>query len=144
MKKKPNLMAAMTPFPYSVKLDTLLSNARQLMKEHDVHHLPIMDDNKIVGVIARRDIKARKEIRLITEDKSKLQIKDAYISDPYIISVDEPLENVLLNMAEKRHSAALVIKHDKLVGILTYIDVCRYLGKYLKDKYSKPEDDEAA
>jgi len=137
-------MAAMTPFPYSVKLDTLLSDARQLMKEHNVNHLPIVDDNKIVGVIARRDIKVRKEIRLITEDKTKLKIKDAYISNPYIISVDEPLENVLLMMADKCLSAALVIKHGKLVGILTYIDVCRYLGKYLKDKFSKPEDDEVA
>lgn len=144
MKNKPNLMAAMTPFPYSVKLDTLLSDARKLMKEHNVSHLPIVSESKIVGMIARRDIKARKEIQLITEDKTKLQIKDAYISDPYITSMDEPLENVLLTMAEKRHSAALVIKHGKLVGILTYIDVCRYLGTYLKDKYSKPDDNEAA
>ncbi len=143
MKKKPNLMAAMTPFPYSVTLNTLLRDARTLMKEHDVNHLPIIDQNKIVGIIARRDIRARKEIRMQTEDKSKLQVKDAYIAEPYIVDVNEPIENVLLTMAEKRHNAALVIKHGKLVGIFTYIDVCRYLGNYLKDKFSTVDDNAA-
>lgn len=143
MKKKPNLMAAMTPFPYSVTLDTLLSDARKLMEEHNVNHLPIMDQKKIVGIIARRDIKARKEVHINTEDKSKLQVKDAYIAEPYIVDVNEPLENVLLTMAEVRHHAALVIKHGKLVGIFTYIDVCRYLGNYLKDKFSTVDNNAA-
>ena len=35
--EKPNLMSAMTPFPYSVTLDTLFSDARKLMKEHGMH-----------------------------------------------------------------------------------------------------------
>lgn len=144
MKKKPNLMAAMTPFPYSVQLDTLLSEARSMMREHSVNHLPVMDEKEIIGVITRKDIKARKEIRKNTEDKSKLQIKDAYVSMPYIVDINEPLENVLLNMAENHHSAVLIVKHNKLVGIFTYIDVCRYLGKYLKEKFSKPGDNEAA
>ncbi|NNC67760.1 MAG: CBS domain-containing protein [Gammaproteobacteria bacterium] len=134
MKKKPNLMTAMTPFPYSVTLDTLFSDARKLMKEHSVNYLPIMDEKKLVGVIARHDIKARKKIRLVTEDKSKLQIKDAYIAKPYVVDIHEPPENVLLAMAKLRHSATLVIKQEKLVGILTYLDVCRYMGNYLKEK----------
>ena len=143
MKKKPNVMAAMTPFPYSVTLNTLLSDARKLMKEHDVSHLPIIDEKKIVGIIARRDIRARKEIRLHTEDKNSLQVKDAYIAEPYIVDVNEPLENILLTMAEKRNSAALVVKHGKLVGIFTYIDVCRYLGNYLKEKFSSVDNNAA-
>ena len=136
-------MAAMTPFPYSVHLDTLLTDARTLMKSHNVNHLPIIEDNKIVGVISRRDIRARKEVKLSTDDKSNLRIQDAYVSKPYIVGIHEPLENVLLTMAEMRHSAALVVKHEKLVGILTYIDVCRYLGNYLKEKYSSSNNDAA-
>lgn len=136
-------MAAMTPFPYSVRLETLLSDARSLMKEHGVNHLPIVNDKNIVGMIARRDIRARKEIHLITEDKSKLKVNDAYIAKPYIVDIGEPLENVLLTMAEMRHSAALVVKHEKLVGILTYIDVCRYLGNYLKEKFASTDNNAA-
>lgn len=143
MKKKPNVMAAMTPFPYSVTLNSLLSDARKLMKEHNVNHLPIIEENKIVGIIARRDIRARKEIRLQTEDKRTLKVKDAYIAAPYIVDVHEPLENILLTMADMRHSAALVVKHEKLVGIFTYIDVCRYLGNYLKEKFSSIDNNVA-
>jgi len=143
MKKKPNLMSAMTPFLYSVTLDTLFSDARKLMKEHGMNHLPIMDEKKLVDVIARRDIKARKEIGLVKEDKSKLQIKDAYIAKPYIVDIHGPLENVLLAMTELRHSVTLVIKHEKLVGILTYLDVCRYMGNYLKEKFASIDNDAA-
>ncbi|MCZ6566633.1 MAG: CBS domain-containing protein [Gammaproteobacteria bacterium] len=144
MKKKPNLMAAMTPFPYSVQLHTLLSDATKLMQEHEVHHLPIMEQREIVGVITKHDIKARGALLLENEDEGKLQVKDACISVPYIVDINEPLENVLLTMAKKHQNSALVTKHDKLVGIFTYIDVCRYLGLYLKEKFSTSDGNEAA
>ena len=144
MKRKPNLKAAMTPFPYSVQLHTLLSDAKMLMQEHNVKHLPVMDQRKIVGVITGSDIKARRELSLNNEDEDKLQIKDAYISAAYIVDINEPLENVLLTMAEKHNDSALVTKHEKLVGIFTYIDVCRYLGLYLKERFPSPGGNEAA
>lgn len=144
MDKKPNLMAVMTPFPYSVKLDSLFSYAKNLMRKHKVNHLPVMEGNKIIGVITGRDLRSRKRLLLNDEDKSKLQIKDAYISAPYIVDIHQPLEDVLLTMANKHHNSALVTKNKKLVGIFTYIDVCRYFGEYLKNKYSPPENNNAA
>jgi len=144
MDRKPNLMAVMTPFPYFVKLDTLFSDAKKLMQKHNVNHLPVMEGSKIVGVITERDIRSRKELRLKTENKQKLQIKDAYISPPYIVDIHESLEEVLLTMAEKHYNSALVTKHKKLVGIFTYIDVCRYFGRYLQLKFSPPKNDDAA
>jgi CBS domain-containing protein len=144
MDKKPTLMAVMTPFPYSVKLDSLFSYAKNLMQQHKVNHLPVMEGAEIIGVITSRDLRSRKKLQLNNEDKSKLRVKDAYISVPYVVDIHQPLEDVLLTMANKHHNSALVTKNKKLVGIFTYIDVCRYFGEYLKNKYSSPENNDAA
>jgi len=51
MKKVPTLKSAMIPFPYSVQLETTLNSVRKLMQEHNIHHIPVMNNGKIVGVI---------------------------------------------------------------------------------------------
>ena len=135
MKKIPTLTAAMTPFPYSVTLETSLVEARQMMVEHHIHHLPVMSGEKIFGVITQRDIDAIQNLMLDRGSNEILEVRHAYIAKPYIVDINEPLENVLLTMADKHIGAAVITKHQKLAGVFTFIDVCRFFGEYLKTKF---------
>ena len=142
MKKIPTLKAAMTPFPYSVTLDTTLAAVRKLMQEHNIHHIPVMNSGKIVGVITERDVEVRQEMR--SDDEQSLEVLHAHMSKPYIVDINEPIENVLLTMANKRIGATVITKHGKLVGVFTYIDACRYFGEYLQARFPKNNDNDAA
>ena len=135
MKKIPTLTAAMTPFPYSVTLETSLVEARQMMVEHHIHHLPVMSGEKIFGVITQRDIDAIQNLMLDRGSNEILEVRHAYIAKPYIVDINEPLENVLLTMADKQIGAAVITKHQKLAGVFTFIDACRFFGEYLKTKF---------
>ena len=73
-----------------------------------------------------------------------LSVRDLYITDPYIVSVDEPLDNVLLTMAERHIGSAIVTRAGKLVGMFTAVDACRTFGNYLRERFPPPGSGEAA
>jgi len=121
MKKLPVLKTAMTPFPCSV--------AR---------------DHKVVGVITDRDMTSARHVHAQSNDRGRLSVSDLYMVDPCIVSLDEPLENILLTMAERHIGSAIVARAGKLVGVFTSMDACRIFGKYLHEHASQPGDDTVA
>ena len=143
MKKKPTLKAAMTPFPYSVQLETTLTAVRKLIQDHNIHHIPVMNSGEIVGVITGRDVEAREKM-VNADNEQSLEVLHVPMSKPYIVDINEPLEDVLLTMANKRVGATVITKHGKLVGVFTYIDACRYFGEYLQAKFPKINGNHAA
>jgi acetoin utilization protein AcuB len=144
MSKLPTLKTAMTPFPYSVDLDASFDEASQLMGRHNVRHLPVTDSHSVVGVITDRDMTSAMHVRSKSGDAGDLNVKDLYIADPYVVSVDEPLDNVLLTMAERHIGSAIVTRAGKLVGMFTSVDACRTFGEYVREHSPKPTDDDVA
>ena len=58
MSLPPSLKKAMTPFPYSIDLNAPVKEARRIMEEHGVHHLPVTEEHRLCGIITHRDILA--------------------------------------------------------------------------------------
>jgi FOG: CBS domain len=46
----------MTPDPVTVQADTAVSDAATLMVERDVSRLPVLDGDRLVGIISKSDI----------------------------------------------------------------------------------------
>ena len=144
MKKMPVLKTAMTPFPYSVGLDASFDEASELMGHHNVRHLPVTREHRVIGVITDRDMTSAMHVRVQSNDGGDLRVSDLYMTDPYIVSMDEPIENVLLTMAERHIGSAIVTKAGKLVGIFTSVDACRIFGEYLREHFPHSMDDDVA
>ena len=140
----PALTSVMTPFPYSVALEASFDEASELMGRHNVRHLPVTRDHEVVGVITDRDMTSAMHVRSQSSDSDSLSVSDLYIADPYIVSVDEPLDSVLLTMAERHIGSAIVTKAGKLVGMFTSLDACRSFGEYLHEQFPQPTGDEVA
>jgi len=144
MKKTPLLTAVMTPFPHSVDLDASFDEASNLMGHHNVRHLPVTHDNRVVGVITDSDMTSATNLHSSPASAGSLSVRDLYMSDPYIVSVDEPLDKVLLTMAERHIGSAIVTKAGKLVGMFTSVDACRSFGEYLRGQFPQRGGDEVA
>lgn len=144
MKNPPSLTHAMTPFPYSVDLNATFDEASQLMGHHNVRHLPVTDNHAVVGMLTDRDMTSAMRVHARSGGAGELTVRDLYIADPYVVSVDEPLDNVLLAMAGRHIGSAIVTKAGKLVGMFTSVDACRCFGEYLREHYPRPGGDEAA
>lgn len=138
----PTIKVAMTPFPFFVDIDDGVAAARAMMHENGIHHLPVTEDGALVGVLSARDVQL---LEVASRGPDLGSVRDACVRDVYVVDVDTPLDEVLLALAESHRGSALVVKHAKLVGILTTSDACRLLADLLQQRFpTPPEDDSAA
>lgn len=136
MHKKPTLATAMTPFPYAVDVEAPAAEAEALMKEHDIHHLPVTRDGRIAGIISARDLADR--------DTRNWLVRDVFRPEPYVVDLATPLEAVLGTMIARRIGSAIVMRHERLAGIFTHVDVCRSYLALLNEVFPVPPDDVVA
>jgi acetoin utilization protein AcuB len=138
MKKPPSLKSIMTPFPYAVGIAEPLITARKLMLEHHVHHLPVMRDGELAGIISDRDIKLLLGPEFDYPNPRELTVADAFVEDGYAVDINARLGDVLTAMAEHHYGSALVTRKGHLVGILTTTDICRAFGAWLAPEQTPP------
>ena len=137
---EPKVKSVMTPFPYSVALDAPIGQARKLMLDKHVHHLPVTDNGQLAGIITDRDIKLLLGPELGSPDPHELTVEDAYVEDGYAVDLETPLAIVVKHMAEKHLGAALVTKQHRIAGIFTATDACRVLADYLDERFNPPPE----
>jgi acetoin utilization protein AcuB len=138
MKRNPQVIAFMTPFPHSIDVDAPLEDAHKLMREHRFRHVPVMSGGEIVGVLTDRDIKLVLGPDFGSPDERELRVRDAYVERPCVVPASTPVAKVARVMAQNRIGSAIVTKHGKLVGIFTVTDACRAVAEIIGD------DDEEA
>ena len=138
---RPSLKQAMTPFPYSVDLDSSLQVARATMQDHGIGHLPVKKGDELVGVLSDRDL-----LRVEGEDGSGatgMHVRDLLLGEPLAVDIGMPLDQVVTIMAKRRIDCAVVLKEGRLAGIFTTIDACRVFGELLA-KLGPAQGDDAA
>ena len=140
MKRIPHIAAVMTPFPYHVEADADISVARSMMEEHDIQHLPVIEDGRLVGLLWDRDIRVARELGAHLPPRG-IAVGQLCNRDPYVVDIGDRLDRVAVEMAERRVGAAVVLRNEKLAGILTTTDVCRLLGELLRAQAHVPDPD---
>lgn len=132
-KADPHVQKYMTTQPYSIEADKTLADADKEMSQHNIRHLPVMEDGKIIGIISDRDMKMASGLSDV--EPSLVRVKDICHEHPYIVDPQDHLKDVAATMADKRYGSALVVQNGKLVGILTTVDICKALVKTLEDRF---------
>jgi acetoin utilization protein AcuB len=125
----------MTPFPHSIGKSATLDEARAMMARHEIRHLPVIDGERLAGVIDQRAIDLSPEAG---------RVGDVVLKEAYVVELSESLDGILLRMAKEHLDCAVVVKESRLAGIFTFSDVCRSYGELLRELYPKGGGDEAA
>ncbi len=122
----------MTSNVITVPANVSMMKASRLMKEHNVHRLPVLDDKGVLmGIISDRDIKEASPSKATTLDMhelyyllSEIQVKDIMTKHPISVRWDDSVEQAALIMVEKHIGGLPVVDEDnKLVGIITDSDI---------------------
>ena len=132
MKRNPQVIAFMTPFPHSIDIDAPLTQARRMMREGHFRHLPVTSGGNLVGIVTDRDIKLSLGADFGNPDERELTVHEAYIDKPCVVPASTPVATVARTMAEHHIGSAIITKNDKLVGIFTVTDACRALAEILE------------
>jgi CBS domain-containing protein len=126
------MASVMTPFPFYVEPGDSLRRARELMAQHEVRHLPVLEGHQLVGILTDRDIKQALDPDLGLPSKDELFVRDVYVPEPYVVDSAMPLDAVLEHMATHHIGSALVTKRGRLAGIFTAMDACRAYCEHLR------------
>jgi CBS domain-containing protein len=118
-----SIQEAMTPNPTTIEATTTAQEAARIMKSEDVGSLPIVDRDKLIGVVTDRDL----AIRIVAEgrgaDKTVGEIasKDVVTVDP-----EQSIDEAARLMAEHQVRRLPVVEEDgRLVGILAQADIAQ-------------------
>lgn len=144
MKKIPSIKSVMSPFPYWIDIQAPLTDAENMMLEHGISHLPVKEKGEIVGVIASFDIEHAKGDSPVNKTFGQLLVQDVCVMNPYIVDMDEPLDNVVLHLSNHHIGSALVVKGGRLAGVFTVNDACRCFAEYLRDQFRNLGGDDIA
>ncbi|MCP4543496.1 MAG: CBS domain-containing protein [Chloroflexi bacterium] len=124
----------MTPNLVFIESEAPLAKAEQLMDEHNVRRLPVIEGGRLVGIISKGDLREAHMAELsnrhpyepVTEE-TWLTVAEA-MSHPVVTVTPQTLvvETAQL-MLEHKIGALPVLEAGRLVGILTDTDVIRLL-----------------
>lgn len=120
----------MTADPYTLSENHSLYDARKVMTERHIRHIPITDDNnRLLGLVSQRDILAAtdssssQQIRSAPDaDDQDIMLSDIMIKNVNVIHKTDSLREAALFIQSHKYGCLPVVADDKVVGIITDSD----------------------
>jgi acetoin utilization protein AcuB len=125
----------MSKDPVTVDGNDSMNHAVKLLKENNIRGLPVMKNDRLVGIVTDRDLKRTSASDANTLDIhellfliDKIKIKEVMTKDPITIPSDYTIEEAAEILLDNKLSRAPVVDNDgDLVGIITQTDIFRVL-----------------
>src|SRR5260370_9054695 len=85
--------ALMTPETITIAPDASISDVWDLMSEHDIRHVPVVQDGALVGMLSSRDLPLADILRLLSVEGAvplnrELSSPVTKIMSPHVISAE--------------------------------------------------------
>jgi len=106
-------------------------NAIKIMKDKRIRRLPILKEERLIGIVTDRDLKEASPSKATSLDVhelysvvSEIKVKDVMSKDPATVLPDDTIMKAASIMLENRISGIPVLSEEgKLVGIITETDI---------------------
>jgi len=121
-----SIEAIMSTNLITVAPSATLAEARTLMQDNRIHHIPVMDDEKLVGLVTLTNVLAATDSFLRDQKNrihaNEISIADAMVRDVATVEVNASLRHAALFLEKHSIGCLPVMSDDKLVGIITDTD----------------------
>ena len=104
-----------------------LADARNLMQEHRIHHLPVVENkNELVGLVTLTDVLRASDSTFRGDAErihaAEIRISDVMVTDVATVSHDASLRQAALFLEKYRIGCLPVMSGSEMVGIITDSD----------------------
>jgi acetoin utilization protein AcuB len=103
--------------PHTISMQETLEVAAHRMDQLGVRHLPVIDGDRLVGVISERDIALIDAVE--RTELQDLTVQQAMTGVPYCVSLDTPIADVARHMASRKLGSAVVVEGNRILGVFT-------------------------
>jgi CBS domain-containing protein len=151
----------MTRKVLTVRPETSVANAIQVMLDNNVSGLPVLDNGKVVGILTEGDLLRRSETGTERHRPRWLEIlmgpgrmageyvrahgrrvKEIMTADLVSVAGDTPLDEVVGLMERRRIKRVPVIEGEALVGVVSRLDLLRALLRAIEAQHSEDGSDD--
>ena len=106
--------------PITVTKDHTLQECADLMKEHSIRHLPVVENERLSGLVTESGLR-QAFLASMLED---VALEDVMIKDPITASQDAEIEDAAKIIFQNKIGGLPVVdRDDRVVGILTVVDL---------------------
>lgn len=118
----------MSTSPITIGPHALRAEALALMRSKRIHHMPVVENGKVVGLVTDGDL-----AELVAGADTKSTVRDLMRLKPFTVSPEALVEEVVRDMTtHKLGSAAVVVDNGRVVGMFTATDGLRAFADYLR------------
>lgn len=129
----------MTPEPITIGPETSIFEAKRILNENEFRHLPVVEDGRLVGVIAQSDLLGASLLvaQTLADPASYLseirrrRVREFMTSHVVTVSPSDTIVTVARAFRDERIGCLPVIEDGRLVGILTETDAFDVLVRAL-------------
>ena len=112
---------AMTPTVRTASPSQSVAEAARVMANEDVGSIPVVEDDRLIGILTDRDI----VVRAVAEGRDPQTVMVDEIASRELVTVepDQSLDEALKLMAQHQVRRLPVVEDERLVGMLAQADV---------------------
>lgn len=133
---EPSVRDIMMSSPVTIQVDNRLSLADEIMTLGRIRHLPVLDSERLVGVLSQGDLfhtAFAKAMHLgpreLRDLQNAIKVTDVMSKHVFSVSPDTSIRAAARLMMENKLGCLPVVQSDKLVGLVTKSDMLRYLAE---------------
>jgi acetoin utilization protein AcuB len=120
----------MTESAHAIGCDQNLKFAHDRMQQFGIHQLPVLEGGVLVGVLSERDIAL---ISAVSPGQLEtIMVEEAMAAEPYAVGANDDIARVVAHMVEHKYRTAVVMDHNKVLGLFTSMDALRLLSEMLQ------------
>lgn len=112
--------------PMTIPSDTLASEAKRLLSEHNLHALAVVDNGQLRGLVTRANMLRMGHFVLRTQDPdefsffvNRLKVRDVMVRNPATVQCEDSVESCLQLGRELKVGQFPVMEGQQVVGIIS-------------------------
>jgi len=136
MKKNEAISKIMSSEVVTVHQNQKLSDVRHIICESNIHHVPVVDGNTLVGLISYTDLMKLNIVISGADERTidaivdqQFTIQEVMVTELTALTDTDTIRQATKILAEGTfHSLPVMDKQKQLVGIVTMTDLIQYLN----------------
>ena len=131
----------MTENPLIVEPSYTLEQVDDLMEEHRIRQLPVVEEKELVGIITDRDVRPFLRDRYLGRPEEQERVMTTKVASimspkPITLSPNDDLKEAIELLVEEKVGGIPVVDEEEgsVVGIVTYVDVLRCFLELLQEE----------
>ena len=124
--------------PMTIPSDLLVSEAKRLLSENNLHALPVVDDGRLRGLVTRANVMRTGHFMLRSQNPAefdyfvkRLKVRDIMVRNPATVLANDTMEHCLRKGQELGVAQFPVVEGERVVGVISANEIFQLAAHFL-------------